>query len=267
MADARPAGPGSTIWIQSCSAESDAGIWGGYQESVRRHARRVVRKDFAVEFHGVSRTYPGIDFVDSAIQLAANEVVRNAILAEEAGYAAFAFISTNDAGNREVRELTDIPAAYIVESSVQLAAQLGGKFAFLTHNAGSRRKMEQLTVERIGLGAMLVEGASINLTYNDFAGMYKDPAPFLAQFEQAARPAIARGARVLIPAGGPLNMFFVDQGLRQVDGVPLIDIHGAVFKDAERMADLAALGAPRRAAPSVSAEQRKQLRVLFLAAK
>lgn len=266
MAEAQSAHPRSTIWIQSCSAESDAAIWGSYQASVRRHARKVVRKDLSVEFHGVSRTYPGIDFVDSAIQLAAHEVVRNAILAEQAGYAAFAFISTNDAGNREVRELTDIPCAFVVEAAVHLAAQMGGKFAFLTHNAGSRRKMEALTAERFGLGGMLVEGASINLTYNDFAGMHREPGRYLAQFEREARQAIARGAKVLIPAGGPLNMFFVDQGFKQVDGVPLLDIMAVVFAEAQRLADLNALGAPQRGASMLTPEQKDKLRAMFLAA-
>ncbi len=255
----------ATIWVQSCSAESDAAIWSTYQDSVRRHARKVVRKDLSVEFHGVSRTYPGIDYVDSAVQLVTHEVVRNAILAEQAGYAAFAFISTNDAGNREVRELTGIPAVFISETAVHMAAQLGGKFAFLTHNAGSRKKMESLTVERFGMGAMLVDGASINLTYKDFAGMYRDPAPVLAQFEREARQAIARGARVLIPAGGPLNMFFVDQGFRQVDGVPLLDIMAVLLTEAERMVTLNVLGAPQRGASTVTPEQREQLRALFLA--
>lgn len=265
MADAKPANRNSTIWIQSCSSESDAGIWGSYQDSVRRHAGKVVRQGLSVEFHGVSKTYPGIDFVDGAIQLAAQEVVRNAILAEQAGYAAFAFISTNDAGNREVRELTDIPCAFIMEAAVHMAAQLGGRFAFLTHNGGSRKKMESLTVERFGLGGMLVEGASINLTYKDFAGMHREPGPILAQFEREARQAIARGAKVLIPAGGPLNMFFVDQGFKQVDGVPLLDIMAVVLTEAQRLVDLNALGSPQRGASMVTPEQKEKLRALFLA--
>lgn len=249
-----------TIWIQSCSAESDAGIWGTYQASVRRHARAVVRKGLEVAFHGISRTYPGIDFVDSAIQLATHEVVRNAIRAEQAGYAAFAFISTNDAGNREVRELTSIPSAFIAEAASRAAAQLGGRFAFLTHNPGSLRKMEELAAARFGLGGQLVAGASADFTYNDFAGMYADPAPVLERLRQEARRAIARGARVLVPAGGPLNMFLVDQGLREIDGIPLVDIHRVTFSEAQRLADL---NAP--ATPSLRPEQREPLRALFIA--
>ncbi|MBC7803395.1 MAG: hypothetical protein H7Y16_05900 [Candidatus Parcubacteria bacterium] len=262
-----PVSHAATIWLQSCSAESDPAIWGAYQDSVRRHARKVVRKDLAVEFHGVSMTYPGIDFVDSAIQLAATEVVRNAILAEQGGYAAFAFTSTNDAGNREVRELTGIPAVFITETAVRRAAGQGGKFAFLTHNQGSLRKLEQLATERFGLGAKMVAGASTGLTYNDFAGIRRDPAPILAQLEREARKAIARGAQLLIPSGGPLNMFLVDQGYAQVDGVPLLDIMAVLLEEAQRVIDLRARGAPQQDASLVTPQQRENLRTLFLQSK
>ena len=178
--------PATTIWLQSASSEADLGLWGAYQDSVRRHARKLVRPDLAVEFHGLSMTYPGIDFVDSAIQLAAGEVVRNAIVAEQRGYAAFAFISTNDAGNREVRELSDIPAAFITETAVHAAGQRG-RFAFVTHNPGSLRKLEALATERFGMGAQMVPGAATGLTYNDFEDIRRNPAPILAQLEQEAR--------------------------------------------------------------------------------
>lgn len=254
--------PAATIWLQSCSAESDPGLWGAYQDSVRRHARKVVRPELAVEFHGVSRTFPGIDFVDGAIQLAAHEVIRNAILAEQRGYAAFAFTSTNDAGNREVRELTGIPSAFISETAVHAAARRG-KFAFVTHNLGSLRKLEQLARERFAMGGKMVPGAATGLTYNDFEGIRRDPAPILKQLETEARKAISRGAQVLIPSGGPLNMFLVDQGFTQVDGVPLIDIMAELLQETERLIDRKA-GIAQREASLVSPAQRDQLRRLFI---
>ena len=253
----------STIWVQSCSAEADAALWTTYQDSAKRHARKVVRPDLSVQFHGVSTTYPGIDYLDGALQLATREVVRNAIQAEQQAYAAFVMISTNDSGNREVRELTDFPAVFITETAVHFAAQLGGKFAFLTHNPGARKKMELMT-ERYGLGSLLVEGASLNMTYQDFTRIYQDPAAGLAEFTREARKVIARGARILIPVGGPLNMFFVDQGFKQVDGVPLLDILAVALKTAEQLIDLNALGVPQRGASEVKPEFKEKLRALFL---
>jgi Asp/Glu/hydantoin racemase len=253
-----------TLWLQSASASSDAAIWRVYQESAARHARAIVQPGVSVEFHGVSATYPGVDSLDGAIHLVGREMIRNAIRAEDMGYGAFVNVTTTDAGRDEVLELTDLPAIFITEATVHLAAQMGGRFGFLTHNSGIRRKMEQIT-GRYGLGAMVVEGASLELTYHDFVKLYADPAAGRAAFEAEARKVIARGAKVLIPAGGPLNMFFVDHGLREVDGVPVLDILAVAIKAAEQAMGLRRAGVAMRGASYVPPERKAALRTLFLA--
>jgi Asp/Glu/hydantoin racemase len=253
----------STLWLQSSSGEADAANWAVYQESAKRHANRVVRPGLKVEFHAVSETYPGVDYLDSGLHLVSREVARNGILAEQRGYAAFVNVSTNDAGRPEIREMTDIPAVFITECAVHLAAQMGARFGFLTHNSGSRKKMELMT-QRYGLGELLVEGASLEMRYSDFPRLYQDPAAGIEAFSKAARAVIARGANVLIPAGGPLNMFFVDHDLRHVDGVPLIDIMANVIKSAERAVDLQALGVPQRGSTGVSPDFKAKLQEIFL---
>ncbi|MDN3987982.1 aspartate/glutamate racemase family protein [Zwartia vadi] len=251
------------IWLQSSSSDNDAAIWSVYQQAARRHARKVLSPQFDFEFHGVSRTYPAVDYSDSSFHLATREVVRNAILAEQNDYAGFVNVSTNETGHREIRELTDFPAVFITEAAVHLAAQIGGTFAFLTHNSGSRLRMEAFT-RQYGLGEQLVEGASMNLTYHDFAAMYANPAPALESFKTEARKAIARGARVLIPAGGPLNMFFIENGFREVDGVPLLDILGLALKDVEAQIGLRDAGMLVRGPMVFSKDWKQKLRELFL---
>ncbi|MEI6839475.1 MAG: aspartate/glutamate racemase family protein [Alcaligenaceae bacterium] len=253
----------STLWLQSSSGQADAALWSVYQESAKRHANRVVRPGLKVEFHAISETYPGVDYLDSGLHLVSREVARNGILAEQRGYAAFVNVSTNDSGRAEIHEMTDIPAVFITECAVHLAAQMGAHFGFLTHNSGSRKKMELMT-QRYGLGDMLVEGASLEMGYSDFSRLYQDPATGIDAFRKAAREVIARGANVLIPAGGPLNMFFVDHELRHVDGVPLIDILAIVIKSAERAVDLQALGVLQRGSTMVSADFKAKLRDIFL---
>lgn len=255
---------GNTLWLQSASASSDAAIWKVYQDSAAKHARAIVQPGTAVEFHGVSATYPGVDSLDGAIHLVAREMIRNAIRAEDRGYGAFVNVTTTDAGRDEVLELTDLPAIFITEATVHLAAQMGGCFGFLTHNSGIRRKMEQIT-SRYGLGAMVVPGASLELTYHDFVKLYADPAAGMDAFRTEARKVIARGAKVLIPAGGPLNMFFVDHGLREVDGVPVLDILAVAIKAAEQAIGLARAGVSVRGMRHVPPERKAALRTLFLA--
>jgi len=252
----------NTLWLQSASATSDAAIWSVYQESAARHARNLVRPGTSIEFHGVSTTYPGVDSLDSAVHLVAREMTRNAIIAEQKGYAAFVNVTTTDAGRDEIRELIDIPSIFITEATVHLAAQMGGRFGFLTHNSGIRRQMERIT-GHYGLGHCVVDGASLELTYHDFVKLYADPAAGCEAFRAEARKVIARGARVLIPAGGPLNMFFVDHGLREVDGVPILDILAVSIKAAEQAIALRQAGVPLKAADFVPADRKAQLRQIF----
>ena len=254
-------GNGARIWAQSCSAEGDA-IWGVYQESVKRHARKIARPETEIEFHGVRTTFPGIDHLDSAEHLATVEVIRNAIQAEQQGYAAFVMISTIDAGHREVRELTDLPAVFITECAIHLACQLAGKFAFLTHNRKILEKMERIA-RGYGLGERMVDGASLDLTYRDFRRMYEDPEPVLAAFVSEARKAIDRGAGILLPAGNPVNMFLLDHGVRTIEGVPVLDSFGAAVKTAEMLVDLARMGITRGGSPGTT-EQREGLRAHYM---
>lgn len=254
-------GNGARIWAQSCSAEADA-VWSVYQESVKRHAVRIARPGTEIEFHGVKSTFPGIDHLDSAEHLATLEVVRNAIHAEQRGYAAFVMISTIDAGHRQVRELTDLPAVFITECAVHLASQLAGRFAFLTHNRMILDKMQRIA-RGYGLGGRMVDGASLDLTYRDFRRMYEDPEPVLAAFVGEARKAVGRGAGILLPAGNPVNMFLLDHGVRDVDGVPLLDSFAAAVKTAEALADLRGMGTTRGASPATR-EQREGLRAHYL---
>ena len=251
------------IWIQSCSAEEDA-VWSVYQESVKRYARKIARPDIEIEFHGVKTTFPGIDHLESAQHLATFEVVRNAIQAERQGYAAFVMVSTIDAGHREVRELTDFPVVFITECAIHLASQLAGKFAFLTHNQAILKKMERMA-RGYGLGQRMVEGASLDLTYQDFRRIYENPEPVLAAFARQARKAIERGAGILLPAGNPVNMFLLDHGMRKVEGVPVLDIFGAAVKTAETLADLKRMGITRGGSPA-TIEQREGLRAHYISA-
>ena len=62
---------------------------------------------------------------------------------------------------------------------------------------------------------------------------YADPQPLLDAFTSAARRAIAEGATVIVPGEGPLNVFLADQGLVEVDGVPVLDSLGTCARVAE----------------------------------
>lgn len=265
MEKKKTVGNGGKIWIQSCSAETgEDAVWGIYQESVQRHARKIARPDIKIDFHGVKSTFPGIDHLKSAEHLATFDVVRNAILAERQGYAAFVMICTLDVGYREVRELTDLPVVFITECAIHLATQMAEKFAFLTHNRAILKRVEQIACG-YGMGQHMVEGASLDLTFQEFRGIYENPQPVLAAFAREAQKAIKRGAGIFLTAGNPVNMFLLDHGMRDIDGVPVLDIFGTAVNTAEKLMDLKRIGITRGISPATS-KQREGLQAHYISA-
>jgi Asp/Glu/hydantoin racemase len=230
------------IWVQSCSA--DDGAWDVYQKALQAHAAHLLRGDTAIEFHGLAKTIPGIDSLESAQHLATLDVVRATLDAQDRGFDAFLMVSTIDAGRREVRELLDMPSVFITECAVRFISQFG-RFGFLTHNPAILNEMERMATDDYGLGRYLVRGACLNLTYRDFAAMYDGPARFVEEFALEARKVIERGAAGIVPAGGPINMFFVDQGIQEVDGVPVLDTFGLALKTAEMLGGFRRIGLAR----------------------
>lgn len=83
----------------------------------------------------------------------------------------------------------------------------------------------------------------VEAAFTDVMAAYADPQPLLDAFGAAARRAIAEGASVIVPGEGPLNVFLADQGVAQVDGVPVLDSLGTCVRVAElRAAQFRATG-------------------------
>jgi Asp/Glu/hydantoin racemase len=72
-----------------------------------------------------------------------------------------------------------------------------------------------------------------------------DPEPVINAAKKAAKTAIQSGAEILIPASGGLNMTLVHHGIKEINGIPIIDIHGVVIKVAELIVDLKKMGIER----------------------
>jgi Asp/Glu/hydantoin racemase len=235
------------IWLQSGSAlTADASTPYGrlYEESLDRHLKSVARADTRLEAFGIAGTPFGKDRYHAAFHRSVTLMLESVMRAEPEGFDAVAVINTFDHGYYELREVLRIPVVFITESALYLACQLAPRVGFVTHNEAMMLHTAALA-NRYGFGERLAEGGCLGLTYEDFPKMYDDPEPYLAAFTDTARQVIARGADVLLVAGNPLNMFLIEQGLRAVDGVPILDCCAAVVKTAEMMVDLDRMGIRR----------------------
>ena len=237
------------LWLQSGSAlaADDATPYGKrYEESLTRHMQAVARSGTQMETFGIEGTPPGKDRYRAAYHIVTSQMIEGVLRAEAQGFDAVAVINTLDHGYYEMRELLDIPVVFISEAAMHLACQLAPAFAFVTHNELIGLHIAELA-KRYGLAERMVAGAHLGLTYEDFPKMYDDPAVYVERFADAARQAIGRGAAMLLVAGNPLNMFLIDQGVKEIDGVPILDCCTAAIKTAELMVDLHRLGIRRSA--------------------
>ncbi len=232
------------IWLQSGSAlAADAHTPYGklYEESLARHFRAMARPDTELKAFGIGATPFGKDRYSASFHLVATKVIESVMRAEPEGYDAVAVINTYDHGYYELRELLGIPVVFITESAMYLACQLAPAFSFVTHTEAIYLHIAELA-RRYGVAERMVRGANMGLTYEDFPKMYQDPKAYIARFAAAAREAIGRGATILMVAGNPLNMFLIDQGVKEIDGVPILDCCTAAVKTAEMLVDLDRLG-------------------------
>ncbi|MFH1169874.1 MAG: aspartate/glutamate racemase family protein, partial [Chloroflexota bacterium] len=133
------------VWCQSCGAFGKDPVWNDYEESLKRHAKKIARPDTVVELHGLDGTVPGIDSYHASQSMCMMQSVRNAIRAEREGYDVFVMISTIDAGFNEVREMVDIPVVMMLENCVHFAMMLAPRFAFFTHNEPLLLGLTELT--------------------------------------------------------------------------------------------------------------------------
>ena len=230
------------IWYQSYSAIGFDPRWSYYEEHLERYVREVARPDTEVSVHGVPR------MVDKMVNsryfqyLHAGQVHENALEAERQGYDAFVLGGMLDLAYHELHELLTIPVLFIAETSFHVACLLSPNFSVVAPNDAVLKGIEA-KVEEYGLGGRYVPGVHLGgMSLEDFVASFDDPRPVVDRISKAALEVIARGARMLIPGFGALNLFLVDQGVRELDGVPFLDNTAVLIKMAETRVDLHRVG-------------------------
>lgn len=228
------------IWHQSVSILDNMG---GYRGLLKQHFERVAREDVEVVLHGMDpRTYTSMNPRDHVgyvyIQsINKEQFIKNAIQAEKEGYDAFFIGTIPDIGLEEIRTLIDIPVVGLGQSSFLVASTLGRKFGVISFNP---RGVAQLTrnCTLYGLRDLLGPFVIMHLQLPDILAAYNDPDRLIGAFMEAAREAIAKGAEVLVPGPGPLNVLLAELGVSEVEKVPVIDSVGVGIKFCEIRADL-----------------------------
>jgi Asp/Glu/hydantoin racemase len=190
-----------------------------------------------VDTAGIGQHYRLLEYHDTGA------VIANAIRAQREGYDAFLLGNISDAGLREAREQVSIPVLGLGETCMHLACMMGTRFGLV---AISERWIPRLieNARRYGLERQLAGIEPMRTSPVDLKrGLTDDGhrADLLDQFRSAAQRLLARGADVIIPAGGEVVVFTIEAGMYQIEGAPIVNGVIELVKMGEAAAKLARL--------------------------
>ena len=234
------------LWYQAYNASGRVDPnWRYFDDAIQRYVPKVARADTEVHFAWVEKRAPRM-VVSKYIQyLHTAQVIEGARQAEREGYDAFVLGGMRDLGYAELRETVDIPVVFMGETSYLFACLLGSKFSTINPDEASLQDALDL-VRRYGLGDRCLPGVSLGYAHTDLiAACEKTPERFIEEIRAAGRAAIKQGCEVLVMGFTALSVFLAEHGVRDIDGVPILDSQAAVIKAAELMVDLRKLGMPK----------------------
>lgn len=233
----REGGVSMRIWYQSSTAIGRNPVFKPYEEAIARNARAVVRPDTEVDVHGVDRMSPHYEKSKYARYLNGISITRCAAEAERRGYDAVAVGCYTDPCLEEIRDTVAIPALFMMQTSMHVACMLGAKFAFVSYSPANLRQMRVLA-QRYGLEHRLAGSGCFEAQLSRSDEWFSDPGPIIDRFAKEAARCVSQGAEVLIPSCGVLNQVLRENGVREVDGCPILDGSSVLLKLTEAAVEL-----------------------------
>jgi allantoin racemase len=209
---------------------------GPYARALAAALRDAAEPGTEIDVHGlgpgraIADQYRYLELLDTA------EVLENGLRAEREGYDAFLIGNVFEPGLHALREVLNIPVLGLLESSVHLACLMGASFSIVNVNPKFTRKVSE-NIASTGLQSRLVSVDEMRVERGQVLDRaFEDKTvcdQVVAQFSEAARVGIAKGAETVIPAGGIVMTILAFAGVHQVDGVPIVNGLIALMKFAE----------------------------------
>ena len=187
--------------------------------------------------------YPGFRFLNE------REIVKSALQGEKQGFDGILIANYFDTGLWAARQLSYLPVIGFAEAAMLFACTIGNKFATIVANEKFTVAMEK-TIDWYGVRSRAIDYRPVRplaLTYETIMECFTgDRTPLFEDFRNRARDCIADGAEVIIAGGGLFSILLTQGGLREIDGVPLLDPFLISLKAAEAAIDLHKSGMPVR---------------------
>ena len=214
------------LWYQTFSKFS---AFGQYGQALVKMVSSAADPGTEVDIHdlhhgGIADQYRYLEYLDVA------QVIANGLRAQREGYDAFLIGNIIDPGIHELRELLTIPVLGLCETTLHLSSMMGSSHTLVSVNDKfTTRIMEN--VRRYGFASRTtsVEPMRVNHLPKLASGFSDSPEDAVAReaifeaFREAARKGIAKGAELIIPAGGVVMAMLAHAGVHEIDGVPILD--------------------------------------------
>ena len=210
------------LWYQSLARETEKTPYGAI-------LKRVIDKcvDPGTEVHlqgihesaGIGVHYRFLEYHDT------REVIYNAMLAEREGFDAYLIGNASDAGILAAREAVNIPVLALTETSLLVSCMMGATVGLVTvSDKWTPRILEN--VRRLGMETRVVGAEGLNTSPLELKKAMVDPAlraKVVGDFMAAARRLLAKGAEVIVPAGGDVIVFLAEDGTFEIDRAPIVN--------------------------------------------
>ena len=209
---------------------------GHYAQSLRQILDHAAAPGTTVVVHGLSEGKAIADQYRYLEHIDMQEILENGLRAEQDGYDAFLIGNIFEPGLHALREVLNIPVLGLCESSIHLACMMGAGFSIVNVNPKFVRRVTEniagagLTGRLVSIEHMQIERGKVLDT------AFEDPQVcqmVIEQFTEAARRGIARGAEVIIPAGGIVMAILTRSGVHAIDKAPIVNGMIGLLKIAE----------------------------------
>jgi allantoin racemase len=213
------------VWYQSFVHPVEQGPYIGRLQDLLND---VAAERTSFEVHGLSP--PDRHFHPLTEFRCAAQMIRQAIAAERAGYNAFVIGHFQEPGLLECRACLDIPVIGLGEALLLAACTMGRRIGLVTIDPIFIDWHER-QINQHGLAQRVVGVSAIRTDLSAFMRAFTDEAAYAAvrnDFIEQVRPLVARGAEVIVPAGGiPMLLFYrecpftIDSAL-VLSGIPVV---------------------------------------------
>lgn len=231
------------IWYQSTTEIEN---YHSYRSALQAHFARIANADTEVALHGVpAGTWGGLTPSDvmkapyAYHTILSKILFDNALKAEAEGYDAYILGSFTDPWLRELRSAVDFPVVSLLESTLLVGCSVAPRLGLVTMNTENewflQSNIAAHKLESRISGVYVVEPGMTEWEVNN---IFVDPTSYLTRFAEIARRAVAEYADAIVPAEGLVAEVVATNGLKDIDGVAVIDAVGSAVCFAEMMVKL-----------------------------